>query len=335
MSDGEEPSTSCSASTLVPPGSGELDWCRPFLCKGTVEIEGTNYPVTVLRDTAAQQSLCRNVTGREVTSSKAVLCRGINTVDEFVTAEVKLSCPLVTTSAQVAVADDLPVVGVDFLLGNDLAGGKVWAPTPTVVEVPDESGKVGPEAISVVTRAQARRVAEAAVPPVADRDRAGPPVLEDSIAKLVELEPGSPVSQGVGANRDSAGPPAVTPDSEGVVAEGEDGMLSLSELFDGYPHPAGHLGGDPSAGLSPGLGAEGPGTQSRPQPVVSGSQLEVAAKGGEASSSAGEVEVSPPSEDVGGRDSAVPLRVQTFYWTHSIWRPKRRGLGRPPVSDAA
>ncbi|MPC40611.1 hypothetical protein E2C01_034174 [Portunus trituberculatus] len=43
--------------------NSELDWCRPFLCGGTVEIDGTKYPVTVLRDTGAQQSVCHNVTG--------------------------------------------------------------------------------------------------------------------------------------------------------------------------------------------------------------------------------------------------------------------------------
>ena len=60
-----------------------------------------------------------------MTSSRAVLCRDLNPVEEFVTADVKLSCSLITTTAQVAVAEQLPVVGVDFLLGNDLAGGRL------------------------------------------------------------------------------------------------------------------------------------------------------------------------------------------------------------------
>ena len=46
-------------------------------------------------------------------------------MEEFGTAEVALSCPLVTTTAQVALAEELPMAGVDFLLGNDLAGGRV------------------------------------------------------------------------------------------------------------------------------------------------------------------------------------------------------------------
>ena len=90
----------------VTPADAELDWCRPFLCGGTVEIGGSKYPVTVLRDIGAQQSVCRNVTGGKVTSSKVVLCRGLNAVEKFVTADVKLSCPLITTTAQIAVADN-------------------------------------------------------------------------------------------------------------------------------------------------------------------------------------------------------------------------------------
>ncbi len=43
-----------SVVTSPSPVRSEMDWCRPFLCKGTVEIDGVMYPVTVLRDTAAQ-----------------------------------------------------------------------------------------------------------------------------------------------------------------------------------------------------------------------------------------------------------------------------------------
>ena len=78
--------------------------------------------------------MCRNVTGGKVNSSTAVLYRGPNAVEELVTADMKLSCPLITTTAQVTVA----VAGVDFLLGNDLAGGRVWVPTPTGGEASEE-----------------------------------------------------------------------------------------------------------------------------------------------------------------------------------------------------
>ncbi len=40
-----------SVVTLLPVRSG-LDWCHPFLCWGMIEIDGVEYPVTVLRDSS-------------------------------------------------------------------------------------------------------------------------------------------------------------------------------------------------------------------------------------------------------------------------------------------
>ena len=34
-----------------------LDWCKPFMCQGTVKIDVVAYPITVFRDTVAQQSV--------------------------------------------------------------------------------------------------------------------------------------------------------------------------------------------------------------------------------------------------------------------------------------
>ena len=146
------------------PADSELDWCRPFLCGGTVDIDGNKYPLTVLRDTGAQQSVFRNVTGRKVTSFKAVLCRGLNAVEKFVTTDVELLCPLIITTAQLAVVEQLPVAGVDFLLGNDLAGGRVWMPTPTGGEASEVSGHSVPDPVAVVTRSQTERVTQAVAP---------------------------------------------------------------------------------------------------------------------------------------------------------------------------
>ncbi|KAJ0047442.1 hypothetical protein NL108_000158 [Boleophthalmus pectinirostris] len=65
---------------------------------------------------------------------------------------------LVKGHFKVAVLPALPIKGVDFILGNDLAGGKV-SPVPEVVERPDQSTEsdhtdVFPEC--AVTRSQAR-----------------------------------------------------------------------------------------------------------------------------------------------------------------------------------
>ena len=285
----------------VTPADSELDWCRPFLCGGTVEIGGSKYSVTVLRDTSAQQSVCRNVTGGKVTFSKAVLCRGLNAVEEFVTADMKLSCPLITTTAQVAVAEHLPVAGVDFLLENDSAGERVWVPTPTGGEASEESGHSVPDPVAVVTRSQTERVMQA-VAPGADCDRAvlperedsgeeetvaleadckeaGSPSKESSVYQLDELESDSPVSQGVGADCRSAEPPVEAPDSAEVVAEGEEGVLRIEESCAGIPHPAGHLGGSTHAVVFPGCEAVDPGTQSGPQPGMSDSLLGITTEG--------------------------------------------------------
>ena len=114
--------TVSSVNTCASETTPGLEWCKPFLCKGTVTIGDKNYPVTVLKDTAAQQSLCRNVTGDELQGVRDVLCRGINAINRFITTTLRLRCPLVDAEARVAVMDELPVPGVDFLLGNDLAG---------------------------------------------------------------------------------------------------------------------------------------------------------------------------------------------------------------------
>ncbi len=66
------------------------------------------------------------MTGRQVASDQLVWCRGIGTAESFTMAEMRLVCPLVTAEVQVALVEDLPVLGMDFLLGNDLSGEKVW-----------------------------------------------------------------------------------------------------------------------------------------------------------------------------------------------------------------
>ena len=66
--------------------------------------------------------MCRNVTGDTVATGEYVLCRGVNPNAYHDLVPLKVDCPLVTVSAAVAVADELPVEGVDFLLGKYVAG---------------------------------------------------------------------------------------------------------------------------------------------------------------------------------------------------------------------
>lgn len=58
------------------------------------------------------------------------------------------------------------------------------------------------DSVAALTRSQTRRETEGATTPGADCTASGSPVKESS--KLVEPEPGIPVSQDVGANRDGA-----------------------------------------------------------------------------------------------------------------------------------
>ncbi len=405
-------------------GDSKLDWCRPFLCRGTVWIAGSQYPVTVLRDTGAQQSVCRNVTGGTVTTTKAVLCRGLNTVEEYGTAEVTLSCPLLTTTACVVVADDLPVAGVDFLLGNDLAGGKVWVPNPPC----SEESRVGECAVQesreAASQLQAGQLAEGVRSRGADRGDAGlpqegdctvaagtrgavrrasgppqegcskgnervgrvrmpgsnsavqskvagrsvvggvggancervelPPIMEEvqaltptaagSSEGVEELVPetvsvvtrsqtrkgaahtpdpatravvpesrkqAGGVARSAGATPSlaegsGAGLPTVASDPVGVAEEGEDDGFGLVGLFAGSCPPSEHPRGDTGTELSPVMKAEGTDVHSRPQSGWLDGQLGVVPQGGEASDSAGEVEVSPPVGSVGGQGDAAP-----------------------------
>ena len=128
------------------------------------------------------------------------------------------------------------------------------------------------EVVGVVIRSQARRMAQTATLG-ADCDTAGSPSKESSVSQLDELEPGSPVSQGVGADCRSAEPPVEAHDSAGVVAEGEEGVLRIEKSCAGIPHPTWHLGGSTHTVVFPGCEAVVPCTQSGPQPGMSDSLL--------------------------------------------------------------
>ena len=143
----------------------------PFLFKGTVSLcdgEKEQIPITILRDTGAAQSLmlqsvlpfsdgssCGSdalLLGVEMAGSRAPLHK------------VFLRSPLVTGLVQVGIREGLPVEGIALILGNDLAGERVF-PTLEVIEHPVISESVCEGAQNVfpacaVTRAQARKNAD-------------------------------------------------------------------------------------------------------------------------------------------------------------------------------
>ena len=55
--------------------------------------------------------------------------------------QARLSCDLVDGDVHIGVRPALPIVGVDVILGNDLAGKRVWADgSPPVMSTPFVKG---------------------------------------------------------------------------------------------------------------------------------------------------------------------------------------------------
>lgn len=106
---------------------------NPFLSSGFVEAGGKSVPVTVLRDTGAMQSLIRdNVVGGTGTGRR-VLLRGIVSQASVPLRRYLLHTDCFSGPADLAVFKDLPVSGVDVILGNDLGGSKVTSEVPLAI----------------------------------------------------------------------------------------------------------------------------------------------------------------------------------------------------------
>lgn len=103
-----------------------------FLLKKTV----AQRPVTILRDTACSQSLILSlVLPSGLQSDVSAVVRGIEM--GFVPAPlhcIHIASSNATVFFTVGVCPDFPINGVVFIMGNDIAGGKV-NPVPQVVNV--------------------------------------------------------------------------------------------------------------------------------------------------------------------------------------------------------
>lgn len=97
--------------------------------KGPVSLTGQRedqHPITVLRDTARAQSLILTSVlffGEEIACKANAVVRG--TEMGFVPAPLHVESGLVTSFFLVAVRYHFPVDGVHFIMGNDIAGGRV------------------------------------------------------------------------------------------------------------------------------------------------------------------------------------------------------------------
>ena len=124
----------------------ELDVYAPFLMGGEVSLTqgGSKVPVTILRDTAASQSFILSDVlplSRASGVDSSVIVRGFGMQRMGSPLHtIYLESDLVTGPVVVGVRPCFPIEGVSFLLGNDLAGGRVLVkPEVTVVPMVTES----------------------------------------------------------------------------------------------------------------------------------------------------------------------------------------------------
>lgn len=114
-----------------------------FISEGFVSLTGDpkdQQPVKILRDMGGSQSIIREgilpLSSKSASNSSAAV-HGIEM--GFVLAplhHVYIQSPLVSGLFKVAVRPALPIKGVNFILSNDIAGGKVM-PVPEVLDSPD------------------------------------------------------------------------------------------------------------------------------------------------------------------------------------------------------
>lgn len=180
----------------------------PFLLEGAVSVTGNSAEqirVKMLRDTGAMQSfICADVLpfSEQTFCGSHVLVQGIEMgLVQVPLHQIHLESKLCTGLVKVAVRESLPVSGVQLILGNDLAGGKVMPllevfNNPVVSDQPDELAKSFPETfpVCVVTRAQSRKteaedLATSFISPIFLSD-----MLPDASDKAVEKVPGSDTS---------------------------------------------------------------------------------------------------------------------------------------------
>ncbi|XP_072899712.1 uncharacterized protein [Hemitrygon akajei] len=136
------------------------------ISKGTVSVrEGDPpVPVRIWRDTGAELSLISSKVLDFGRKTAEVALRGIGKGTEVVPLHrIILNCDLVSGPVEIGVGSEFPRTHVDVLLGNDLAGGKVWPAMklmsqPVSVEVPPLDSKIYPAC--TITRSLSRKAAE-------------------------------------------------------------------------------------------------------------------------------------------------------------------------------
>lgn len=159
--------------TVIVPREEKIDDSyRPFILKGLISLTGNREDqkeIRMLRDTGAMQSFIvadRLPFSEDTFCGSSVIIQGIEmSCINVPLHRLHLQTELCTGFVRVAVRPSLPVQGVDFILGNDLAGGRIL-PVLEVVDKPDvfsqseDLSKTFPDVFPAcaVTRAQSRKV---------------------------------------------------------------------------------------------------------------------------------------------------------------------------------
>lgn len=144
----------------------------PFITDGLVSLVGSSVqvPIKILRDTGASESFILESVlpfSTKTSTGTNVLVRGIGLeVLAVPLHKINLQSDLVQGVLNIAVRPSLPVGGIHLLLGNNLAGERVWGsvPPPVIVNttpvIPDanEASENVPDVFPAcaVTRAMSR-----------------------------------------------------------------------------------------------------------------------------------------------------------------------------------
>ncbi|KAG7157802.1 hypothetical protein Hamer_G026157, partial [Homarus americanus] len=185
----------------------------PFLSQGTVEV-GVETPVTILRDSGCLQTLIKECCCGE--EDRQIRRFGIPLGSRCSSFGI----------ANVAFVHELPVAGVDLILGNDLAGGQMGnvTPPPVLREKPESTAELqqleddmpGVSPLCAVTRSMSMT-----------KDHNATPVVDDSLS-LEGLFANPIASQDI-----SSAVNAVTGRVALIAAQEQDDSLRL--LFDSGP----------------------------------------------------------------------------------------------------
>ena len=144
------------------------DEFRPFVSNGTVSLDANSeeVPVKIVRDTGSGQSMILEGTlglNENSATGNHVLIQGIGMeISKVPLHRVNLRSSLVSGSVQLGVRKELPIKGVEILLGNDLAGDRVHvepivSDQPSIEDTEDLDIDIFPSC--AVTRAMSRKAA--------------------------------------------------------------------------------------------------------------------------------------------------------------------------------